>query len=238
MASSDPFCGNCGYNLTGLVDSSKCPECGKPLVEVLQRSRQTASRRYASETRAWGLPLVQIAIGLDEDGKMGHARAIIAIGDKATGWLAIGGFSRGLVAIGGFALGVVSLGGLTAGILPLGGTAIGLLAIGGMAFGLLALGGVAAGFVAEGGLVAGHYALGGTAVATHAIAGMNRDPAAVEFFTGLHGLVGMPMSPPASAVLIALLWLASLVFLWFVVCGVLVCAGIERPAAASDPGGL
>jgi len=35
----DPYCGNCGYSLRGLTESSKCPECGKPIVEVLQRDR-------------------------------------------------------------------------------------------------------------------------------------------------------------------------------------------------------
>ena len=40
----EPYCGNCGHRLTGLVDSSKCPECGRPLVEVLTRSGRWGSR--------------------------------------------------------------------------------------------------------------------------------------------------------------------------------------------------
>ena len=26
----EPICGNCGYVLSGLTESSKCPECGRP----------------------------------------------------------------------------------------------------------------------------------------------------------------------------------------------------------------
>ena len=33
----EPYCSNCGYVLAGAIESSKCPECGKPIVEVLMR---------------------------------------------------------------------------------------------------------------------------------------------------------------------------------------------------------
>jgi hypothetical protein len=52
-----PYSGDCGYELTGLVDSSKCPECGRPLVEVLiRRPGLIRGTRYAGRTRVFGLP--------------------------------------------------------------------------------------------------------------------------------------------------------------------------------------
>ena len=41
----EPYCGNCGYLLKGAVESSKCPECGRPLtVGVLHRVEELADR--------------------------------------------------------------------------------------------------------------------------------------------------------------------------------------------------
>ena len=94
----DPYCRNCGYSLKGLTESSKCPECGKPIVEVLERPAMILGRRYASATVIFGLPLLHIALGPHDEERVGRARGIIAIGDHATGWLAIGGFCRGLIA--------------------------------------------------------------------------------------------------------------------------------------------
>ncbi|MBL8880830.1 MAG: hypothetical protein JNG88_17085 [Phycisphaerales bacterium] len=72
----DPYCSNCGYSLRGLTESSKCPECGKPLVEVLMRDNMFAAKgyRYASKVRVFGLPLVSIAFGPSETERRGHAR--------------------------------------------------------------------------------------------------------------------------------------------------------------------
>ncbi len=83
-----PYCSNCGYHLTALTESSKCPECGKPLVEVL--TRQTyRGKRYKSNIMLFGLPLIHIATGPGEDGPRGRAKGIVAIGDIATGLIAL-----------------------------------------------------------------------------------------------------------------------------------------------------
>jgi len=154
----EPMCGNCGYMLEGAVTASACPECGKPLVEVLER-RPTGNtpgyKRYRSETTIFGHPLVDIAFGPDPGERTGHARGIIALGDNATGLIAIGGFAKGGLAIGGFAFGVVAIGGGAVGLVGAnGGFALaGLAALGGVAMsGYFALGGVAAGHIGTAGL--------------------------------------------------------------------------------------
>src|SRR5437667_7707699 len=122
-----------------------------------------------------GLPLWAIAIGPDlERGEMrGHARAIFALGDMATGWFAFGGFARGIFAFGGLAVGLIAFGGVAIGVL----FAVGGLAIGGMAFGGGAIGGIAIG-----GGACGYYAFGGAAVGVHTVSGLHQDPEAVSFF--------------------------------------------------------
>jgi len=139
--------------------------------------------RKRSSIEVAGFPLWAVALGPDpEKGEIrGHAKAIIAVGDMATGVLAIGGLARGAVAVGGLAVGLLSLGGLAIGL---------LLAVGGGAIGGLALGGGAAGGVAVGGGAAGYYACGGGAAGHAVVAPMRQDPEAEEFFRawGLEGL--------------------------------------------------
>ena len=170
-----PFCAACGHDLSGAVKSANCPECGKPLVEVLVRpmlglDRKLLARRYQSERRVLGLPLVAIATGIGEDGKPGHAKGFFAFGDIATGVFAFGGLARGVVAFGGASFGGVTFGGLSLGTFAaFGGLAVAWLgsAIGGFAAGLLAGGGGAVGLVAQGGLAVGWLARGATARGVH-----------------------------------------------------------------------
>lgn len=154
-------------------------------VAVLRQVRRQRTVRRRSEAELLGLPLWEIAIGPDaEKGEWrGHARAIIAIGDIATGWLAIGGFARGIIALGGCAVGGVSLGGVSLGLFgALGGLAVGTIALGGAAIGLVALGGGAVGYVAIGGGAIGHYAAGGDAAGHFILTARRQDPEAVRFF--------------------------------------------------------
>lgn len=189
-----PYCGNCGYDFTGLTESSKCPECGKPIVEVLQRpewKHQVRSRRYRSPLVVWGLPLLDIAYGPDENSRFGRARGIIALGDTAAGILAIGGRAVGVIAGGGVACGIFALGGVAIGLFSAAGMAIGLLmAFGGGAIGGISSGGAAIGCVAEGGGAIGYYARGGGVVAKHGISAAGRDPEAVQFFQDYQWLLG------------------------------------------------
>lgn len=155
-------------------------------VTVLRRGQRQQTIRRRSEATFLGLPVWEIACGPDPENNevRGHARAVIAVGDIATGWLAIGGFARGIIAFGGCAIGGISIGGLSIGMLAaLGGCAIGTIALGGAAIGLLAFGGGAIGYVAVGGGAFGHYACGGGALGEHVISAAQRDPEAVKFFT-------------------------------------------------------
>jgi hypothetical protein len=156
----DPYCSHCGYVLKGLTDSSKCPECGRPLVEVLTRPNWAPrnGKRYRSKATLFGLPVIDIAIGPANGELRGKARGIIAIGDIASGGIAIGGLACGIVAVGGLAVGLFSIGGLALGLLT---------AIGGLAIGALAAGGGAVGLLANGGGAAGLYAQGGGALGLH-----------------------------------------------------------------------
>ena len=131
-------------------------------------------RRQSSHT-VFGLPVWAIAIGPDmERGEMrGHARAIFALGDMATGWFAFGALARGIFAFGGLAIGLVAVGGISVGL---------LVALGGGAIGGIAIGGGAVGAIAIGGGACGYYALGGAAVGIHTVSGLQQDSEAVSFF--------------------------------------------------------
>jgi hypothetical protein len=166
--SGDPYCGQCGYSLKGLEDSSRCPECGRPIVEVLMRRGFVGrtGKRYRSKAQLFGLPVVDVAIGPLGQELRGRARGTIAIGDVATGWLAVGGVARGIVAVGGVAIGLFSFGGLAVGLLTAtGGLAICFgLAYGGFAIASLAFGGLAIGVIAQGGLAVGLFARGAAGI--------------------------------------------------------------------------
>jgi len=151
-----PVCSNCGYDLTGATASPTCPECGRPLVEVLDRltDSKPGYQRYTSTARLFGHPLVHIAFGANPGEKLGHARGIIAIGEDAVGLVAIGSFTRGGLCVGGMGCGVVTCCGMSAGVVSLGGMAVGaFLALGGMALsGYYAFGGMAAGHIGQAGI--------------------------------------------------------------------------------------
>jgi len=122
------------------------------------------SVRKRSQTELFGIPLWEVAMGPDitRGETRGHARAIFAMGDMATGVFAFGGLARGLFAFGGLALGGFTFGGFSLGLLvALGGVALGLgFSVGGLAVGSVAVGGAAFGIFAVGGLAVGLHRIG------------------------------------------------------------------------------
>jgi hypothetical protein len=201
-----PYCNNCGYDLSNLTESSKCPECGRPLVEVLTRGPHLlqSGKRFRSKATLFGLPVIDIALGPKGGEPRGRATGIIAIGDIATGGIAIGGVARGVVAFGGLAVGGFTLGGASIGLFTaLGGGAIGGIAVGGGALGGIAQGGGALGFVAQGGGAVGYFARGGSALGVHTISMQppRSDPAAVRAFEHLSSITGTWPPPNQLALL-------------------------------------
>lgn len=141
--------------------------------------------RKRSESVYLGMPLWEIATGpdLEHGEKRGHARAIFAVGDIATGVFALGGIARGVFCIGGVTFGCFTLGGVSLSlILAFGGVAIAPIALGGAAIGGVAMGGAAVGGVAIANAGVGYYAKGAAAAGKFVISAMRQDLEAVRFF--------------------------------------------------------
>ena len=143
--------------------------------ELAVSERRPRGVRKRSEARIFGIPLYEIAMGPDPaSGEVrGHARAIFAVGDIATGIFAMGGVARGILAFGGVAIGLLTFGGCSIGF---------GLAVGGLAVGGVALGGCAVGVIAVGGAAFGYYAVGGGVFGIHTIGPTGSSPEAVDFF--------------------------------------------------------
>lgn len=232
----DPYCSACGYPLMGAEHSANCPECGRPLVQVLVRSGGFAPARmyrYQSAAKLFGLPVISIAFGPDfaKSEKHGRAKGIIAIGDSAIGGLAIGGASIGIVAIGGASIGWASIGGAALGAgCAMGGAALGGFAVGGGAVGVMASGGAAVGVIAQGGGALGLYARGPGAQGQHVISPRQTDSAAVEIFKGLEVVLG---STPASMMSTPAAWAAAMTATLAVIIGLVAAlALIKGPRGA------
>ena len=122
---------------------------------------------WRSAMEFYGYPLVCIAAGKDQNGRMRVAK----------GWLAIGQFAIGVVTFAQVGIGLLfGFGQCIFGITAVAQAAITLL------FGV---GQIATGYVAIGQLALGYYALGQVAVGYHTWMQGHSDPAAVAFFRQL-----------------------------------------------------
>lgn len=88
-------------------------------------------REFTSHARIAGLPVIHITFGRNpETGRIGTARGIIAIGQKARGVIAIGQMSFGVIAVGQLAIGLlIGVGQATCGVLAIGQAAAGVITI-------------------------------------------------------------------------------------------------------------
>lgn len=118
--------------------------------------------RLRSAKSIAGFPLVSIAFGQNRSGseEFGHAKGVIALGDRATGVIAYGSFARGAIAIGRIAVGLVSSGLLSGGVLSIGLGALGYWSLGAVAIGVSAFGLVAIGYKCLGLISLGYKAIG------------------------------------------------------------------------------
>lgn len=151
--------------------------------ELAASGRRSRGVRKRSEARIFGIPLYEIAMGPDPASgeARGHARAIFAVGDIATGIIAMGGVARGILAFGGVAIGLLTFGGCSIGF---------GLAVGGLAVGGVALGGCAVGVIAVGGAAFGYYAVGGGGLGVYFHGPARSDPEALELFRRWFGGFG------------------------------------------------
>lgn len=129
------------------------------------------SRGFLWKTRAklFGIPIVCIAFGTDERGKILVAK----------GFLAIGQFAVGVIAIGQFGLGIVSLCQVALGVIAAAQLGVGLLA----GFGQIAIG-----TFAVGQLVVGEYARGQLGWAAYLWSPYRTDLEAVAMFESIEWL--------------------------------------------------
>lgn len=119
-------------------DALACPHCGAP-----HPARQTWrgwGYEWKSPRTLFGLPVVHIAFGRDENGKMRVAKGIIAIGQFGLGAITIAQFGAAAVlGIGQFVVAPIAIGQFALGLAAAGQFGIGLLwGAGQMATGLLA----------------------------------------------------------------------------------------------------
>jgi hypothetical protein len=153
--------------------SGCCGVIGSVLVVVIDFFRQfgnaiaSLTYQYESKRRFLGLPLLAINIGFDDsDGIPRLARGVIAIGNKATGFVALGIFrARGLfaiapIAVGLGAVGIAGIGLISVSVIGLGIVSVSVFAVGYLAVGILALGYKCVGIVAIGQEVVGIIGIG------------------------------------------------------------------------------
>src|SRR5215469_785859 len=94
---------------------------------------------YRSQQTWRGMPLVHVAFGPRRLGiprQPGHARGVIAVGDRAVGIVAVGAVALGVIAVGPVAIGLAAVGAVAVGVVATGAVAVGLArAIGGVTAG-------------------------------------------------------------------------------------------------------
>lgn len=149
------------------VEAMTCPHCGAPF--PARQKWGGWGYEWKSKQSLWGWPLIHVAYGRNEQGKLRVAKGIIAIGQFAIGGITIAQFGLGAVfGLGQFVAAPIAIG------------QIGL----GLIFGL---GQLATGYVAVGQIAAGVWVRAMAGLGAHVWSMQHRAPEAVEFFRRLFG---------------------------------------------------
>ncbi|MGB9722268.1 MAG: zinc ribbon domain-containing protein, partial [bacterium] len=156
---NDMKCVRCGREVSENI--SFCPYCGYQFGSV---SGTGSGFEWRSQFEILGVPLIHIAAGRDENGKLTIAKGIIAIGQFGIGLITIAQFGIGILfGIGQFMFGLITIAQFAIGI-------------------LFGLGQFATGYVVIGQIVFGWYALCQFGFAKYIWSPKIRDPQAIEFF--------------------------------------------------------
>ncbi|MBN2029422.1 zinc ribbon domain-containing protein [bacterium] len=150
-----------------------CPECGAPFPS--RREWRGPGFEWKSQKTLFGHPLIHIAFGRNEKGKLRVAKGFIAIGQFAVGAFTVAQFGIGLIfGLGQFIFGL---------------TAVAQIAI----TALFGCGQVAIGYVAVGQLVFGYYGLAQVGIAKYLWSFGRKDPEALDFFSRLGEKIGLSL---------------------------------------------
>lgn len=152
-------------------NAKSCPHCGAPYPS--RAEWKGTGFEWKSEATYLGYPLVHVAFGRNERGRLRVAKGVIAIGQFAIGAITFAQFGIGfLFGFGQFILGL---------------TAIAQFAVGPY----FAIGQFAAGHIAIGQFVVAHYGLAQAGFAQYLWSPERRDEQAVVFFQNLGRKVGV-----------------------------------------------
>ncbi|MEO0206547.1 MAG: hypothetical protein ABIL22_07740 [candidate division WOR-3 bacterium] len=152
-------CRRCGRKIPENITS--CPYCGEAIGMMAGTS---SGFEWRSGLEILGFPLIHIAVGRDENGKLRIAKGIIAIGQFAVGLITIAQFGVGLIfGLGQFMFGLATIAQFSIGI-------------------VFGLGQFSTGYIAIGQVAFGWYALCQFGFAEHIWSPKIKDPEAIEFF--------------------------------------------------------
>ena len=119
------ICEECGKEIG--TDAAICTHCGSP-----GPASRGSGFEWRSRANLFGIPLIHVAFGRDNTGRMRVAKGFVAIGQLAVGLITIAQFGIGVIfGFGQFVTGLTGIGQVAlAVILGIGQFATGLIAIG------------------------------------------------------------------------------------------------------------
>ncbi|MBN1893010.1 zinc-ribbon domain-containing protein [bacterium] len=153
-------CRRCGHEV--LADNRFCPFCGAG--NPAAADWKGSGFEWKSTTTVCGYPLVHIAFGRDENGKIRVAKGVLAVGQFGIGLITVAQIGFGAF----FGIGQVMVG--TAAVAQVAVTA------------LFGLGQFATGYAAIGQFALAYYGLAQFGLARHLWSTDTRDPEAARFF--------------------------------------------------------